>query len=64
MVGPIERVLLCFWTGPVGQVLKGETAEVLVIPCQIVGSLSGKEALRSSEGEVACLEGKEDSYWV
>lgn len=64
VVEPTEWAFLCFWAESVGQALKGEMVEVLVIPHQIVGSLSGEEALRSLEGEVVCLVGEEDSYWV
>lgn len=47
-----------------GQALKGGRAEVLMVPRWIVGSLSGKEALQSLEGEVVCLVGEEDLCWV
>jgi len=63
-VGPTGWGFLYFWTGSVGQVSKGEMVEVLAIPRRIVGSLSGKEVLRFSEGEVVYLVEEEDSCRV
>jgi len=64
VVGPTERAFLYFWAGLVEQVLKGETVEVLGIPRQIVGSPSGKAALRSLGVEVVYLVEEEDSCWA